>query len=213
MIRAALYHRASTVDQDKSIAREELKAAAAARGCDIVLDVEETGSGARNDRPGLQRLLSAARRRRIDCVFVWKLDRFGRSSLDLLSNLRELENCGVRFIAITQGIDIHAGGDAMSRLLVGMLSAISEFERDLIRERTRLGLDKARRRGKKLGRPRNRNAPDPDAVRAARKAGQSWRQISERFKCSISATRRAAERCRKGSPAEALVTVENSAAA
>ena len=63
MIRAALYHRASTVDQDKSLARDELRAAAAARGCEIVLDVEETGSGARNDRPGLQRIMNAARRR------------------------------------------------------------------------------------------------------------------------------------------------------
>ena len=122
---AALYHRVSTVDQDPSAARKELRAAAKRYGLAIELDVEETGSGANNDRPGLQRVMEGARRGRVDAVLVWKLDRFGRSALDLLANLRELEASATRFVSITQGIDIRPGGDAMSRLMLTMLSAVA----------------------------------------------------------------------------------------
>lgn len=152
-MKIASYHRASTLDQDPSLARGELHAAAVRLGGDLVMTVEETGSGARNDRPGLQRVMDAARRGQIDHLVCWKLDRFGRSALDVLANLRELESAGVAFTAITQGITIKAGGDAMSRLLVTMLAAVAEFERDLIRERTILGLRKARAAGRRLGRP------------------------------------------------------------
>jgi DNA invertase Pin-like site-specific DNA recombinase len=137
--RAAVYHRVSTLDQNPALARDELRAAAARLGSEIVLDIEETGSGARNDRPGLQRLMDAARRGKLDAVLVWKLDRFGRSALDVLANIRDLDAAGVRFIATTQGIDIRPGGDAMSRLILGVLASVAEFERDLIRERTIVG--------------------------------------------------------------------------
>ena len=189
---AALYHRASTIDQDAGLARAELRAAAQARGLTVALEVEETGSGARNDRPGLQRVLDAARRGKINAVLVWKLDRFGRSALDLLANLRALQAAGVRFVAISQGIDNAAGGDPMSRLLVTMLAAISEFERDLIKERTQLGLAKARRAGKRIGRPRKGAAPNAAEVEALRAAGVSWSVIAQRLGCTIAAARRAA---------------------
>lgn len=191
--RAALYHRASTLDQDPALARDQLRAAAAARGLKVALEVEETGSGARNDRPGLQRLMDAARRGQLDVVLVWKLDRFGRSALDLLANLRHLEDAGVRFVAVTQGIDLRPGGDSMSRLLVTMLAAVAEFERDLIRERTLLGVQKARRSGKRLGRPPARNAPAPDLVRKLRADGLSWVEIGRRLGCHEAAARRAAK--------------------
>jgi len=109
--RAALYHRVSTLDQDPTLARRELRAVAARLGLRVAVLVEEIGSGARNDRPGLRRIIEAARRGEADAVLVWKLDRFGRSALDVLANIRELENCGVRFIVTTQGIDIRPGGD------------------------------------------------------------------------------------------------------
>src|SRR5574337_123534 len=112
-MRVAVYHRVSTLDQNPGLARDELHDAVARLGGDVVLDLEETGSGARNDRPGLQRLMEAARRGKLDAVVVWKLDRFGRSALDVLTNIRDLDAAGVRFIAMTQGIDIRPGGDAM----------------------------------------------------------------------------------------------------
>ncbi len=162
-MRVATYHRTSTIDQNPTLAREELRAAAARVG-ELAHEVEETGSGARNDRPGLQRVMEAARRGKVDAVMVWKLDRFGRSALDVLANIRELEARGVRFVCTSQGIDVRPGGDATGRLILGVLASVAEFERDLIRERTRLGLAKARREGRRIGRP-GRSAPA--ALRAA----------------------------------------------
>jgi DNA invertase Pin-like site-specific DNA recombinase len=196
MTLAALYHRVSTTDQDPTLARAELRGAAEARGYAIALDVEETGSGARNDRPGLQRVLDAARRGHVGAVIVWKLDRFGRSALDLLANVRALEDAGCAFHVVTQGIDIRPDGDPMSRLLLTMLAAVAEFERDLIRERTRLGLAHARRQGKRLGRPRAANAPDPTVVAALRAEGKSWGQVARKLGCTPSAAQRAAKRRR-----------------
>jgi putative DNA-invertase from lambdoid prophage Rac len=190
MLRIATYHRVSTLDQDPRLARDELRAAAARLGGEVVLAVEETGSGARNDRPGLGRVLAACRRGKLDAVVVWKLDRWGRSALDVLANIRDLDAAGVRFVAITQGIDVRPGGDAMSRLILGVLASVAEFERDLIRERTRLGLAKARREGKHLGRPRLR--PGAIAVATLRKEGHSWREVGRRLHCTSSAARRAA---------------------
>jgi len=179
--RAALYHRVSTVDQDPAAARKELRAAAKRHGFRLALDIEETGSGASNSRPGLTKLMQAAGRGRIDVVLVWKLDRFGRSALDLLANLRALEDAGVRFISITQGIDLRPNGDAMSRLMLTMLGAVAEFERALISERTRLGMAKARADGKPIGRPRS---PRPSAaqVRRFRKRGV-WGSKHIRTEC------------------------------
>lgn len=194
LLRACLYHRCSTLDQDPTLARDELRAAAKARGMEVVLEIEETGSGTRNDRPGLQRVLDSARRSEIDAVITWKLCRWGRSSLDVLANLRILEDTGVRFIASSQGIDIKPGGDAMSRLLVGMLAAIAEFERDLIRERTILGLAKARKRGKLLGRRVSRKAPNPTRVAELRDAGLSWSQVAAKLGCPATSARRALKR-------------------
>lgn len=123
---------------------------------------------------------------------VWKLDRFGRSALDLLANIRQLDAAGVRFVAVTQGIDIRPGGGAMSRLLLTMLSAVAEFERDLITERTKLGLglDRARRAGKRIGRPPVARPPARE-VRALKRAGHTWNEIADQLGCSVWAARQA----------------------
>jgi putative DNA-invertase from lambdoid prophage Rac len=195
-VRVALSHRVSTLDQDPAGARAELAAAAARLGAEVELDVEETGSGARNDRPGLRRVLEAVRRGRVDAVVVWKLDRFGRSALDLLANVRELEASGVRFLALSQGIDVRPGGDAMSRLLLTMLAAVAEFERDLIKDRTRLAMDRVRREGTRsgapVGRPMMGADPSSDEIAALRASGESWRAIASRLGCSVSTARRRA---------------------
>lgn len=190
--RAALYHRVSTVDQHPDAARAELRDAAKRYGFRVTLDVEETGSGANNDRPGLGRVLEAARRGHIAAVVVWKLDRFGRSALDLLANIRELETNGVRFVAITQGLDVRPGGDAMSRLLLTMLGAIAEFERDLIVERTKLGIARARKEGTPIGRPRVARPP-ASRVRALKKAGCTWDDVASELGCTVWAARQAAK--------------------
>lgn len=157
----------------------------------LVEEIEETGSGTRNDRPGWLRVLELARKRKIDCVLVWKLDRAGRSALDLLANIQELQGAGVRFKALTQGIDVRSDGDAMSRLLLTVMAAFAEFERDLISERTHLGLDRARKRGARLGRPPG-DRPEPEEVAELREQGLSWPRIAEQLGCSQWAARKAA---------------------
>lgn len=192
--RVAIYHRVSTLDQDAGAARGELNAWATRHGGRVVLRVEETASGAWGARPGLMRVLEAARRGQLDVVVVWKLDRWGRSALDVLANIEELTCAGVRFVAITQGLDVKPTGDAMSRLLLGVLAAVAEFERDLIRERTRLGLDRARAAGKHLGRPREGTVTRTQ-VRRLRARRLPWSAVADQLGCTVAtARRRAAER-------------------
>lgn len=187
--RCALYHRVSTRDQNPDLARRELRQAAKARNLHVALDIQETGSGAWNNRPGLRRVMEAARRGEIDAVVVWKLDRFGRSSLDVLSNIQQLTNAGVRFVATTQGLDVQAHGDAMSSLIVTVLAAVAEFERSLIAERTALAAKVAREAGRPWGR-RAESGPQPSAVRALRGSGKSWRQVANVLGCTVAMARR-----------------------
>lgn len=152
-MKAALYHRVSTLDQNPDLATEELRLAAQRMGADIVEIVTETCSGAKagKDRPGLGKLLKMAEAGQIDCLLVWKLDRFGRTMLDTLANIGLLEKSGCRFICTSQGLDIGNHNPA-SKLMLAVLAAAAEFERDMLRERTRLGLQQARAKGKRLGR-------------------------------------------------------------
>lgn len=190
-LRIAIYHRVSTLDQDPHLADSELTAHAARLGGAVTLRVSEQASGAWNGRPGLQRVLDAAQRGQVDAVLVWKLDRFGRSALDLLANIRKLEDAGVRFVALTQGIDIKPGGDAMGRLMLTMLAAVAEFERELIRERTMLGLAKARAEGKRIGRP-HEAGPSQAKVRSLRAKGVSWADVAAQLGCTVGMARRRA---------------------
>lgn len=180
----ALYHRVSTLDQNATLARSEIGNWVARHGGSVAVAIEETGSGARNDRPGLQRVLDAARRGDIDCVAVWKLDRWGRSSLDVLANIQALADAGVRFVAVSQDLDLKPGGDAMSRLMLTVLAAVAEFERDLIKERTLLGLARARKDGRQLGRPRSAG-PTGEQVKKLRRKKLSWAQIADELGCTV----------------------------
>ena len=191
----ALYHRVSTVDQDPSLAREELRRVAVARGYQVGLSVEETGSGAKTNRPGLLEVMGAARRREIDAVFVWKLDRFGRSLLDLLGQIEELQRLGVRFVVTSQGFEVGAPGESPTgELLVRVMGAIAEFERTLISERTRLAIAGRQRRGLPHGRQLADGAPDGARVAALRVAGNSWSVVAGELACDVSAARRALQR-------------------
>jgi putative DNA-invertase from lambdoid prophage Rac len=155
------------------------------------MDVEETGSGALNNRPGLRRVMAAARKGDVGAVLVWKLDRFGRSSLDVLSNIQALTDAGVRFVAVTQGLDVKPHGDAMSHLILTVLAAVAEFERSLIAERTSLAARAALRAGRPWGR-RPELGPEPTMVRALRASGAPWSDIATRCGCTVAMARRRA---------------------
>lgn len=192
--RAALYHRVSTREQNPRLARAELRAAARARGLRVVVDVEEVASGRGSVRPGLDRVLDAAQRGTIDVVMVQRLDRWGRSTLDLLANLRRLRLAGVGFVAVAQGLEVRPQADAVSDLTLTVLAAVAEFERAVIVERTLDGLAAARRAGKQLGRPLSKSAPAPERVAALRAAGRSWTAIAQRLRCTVASARRALAR-------------------
>lgn len=186
-----LYHRVSTLDQDAGLARVELQRAAELRGLRVLASVEETGSGANNDRPGLARALEVATKEGA-AVLVWKLDRFGRSALDVQANIRRLTDAGCRFVAVTQGLDVHPGADAVSRLIMQVLAAVAEFERELIRERTCAGLARARARGRRPGRPSESTPEQAQAVREARAAGLSWARTARMVGVTVGTARRLA---------------------
>src|SRR5215472_7283993 len=136
MKQAILYARVSTTDkgQNPEIQLSEMRAFCAARGWQIVTEAVDICSGAKEVRPELNRLMGLARKRAIDAVIVWKLDRFGRSLKHLVNSIAEFEALGIAFISIRYQIDMTTPA---GRLQFHILSAMAEFERDLIVERVR----------------------------------------------------------------------------
>ena len=150
MFRAGLYARVSTNDQQTiPLQMRALRGYAARRGWTVVVQVREIGSGAA-ERELREKLLDAARRREIDVVLVWRLDRWGRSVADLLATLQELKHLGVGFVSLIEALDLTTPA---GRAMAGLLAIFAEFERGILRERVRAGLAHARQNGKRLGRP------------------------------------------------------------
>lgn len=200
-MKAALYTRVSTAGQgDPAKAMDDLRDAARQRRAEVVLEVAETGSGARADRPGLAKIMAAARKGKVDLVLVPRLDRFGRSTVDLLENIQALTNAGVRFACTEQAIDVSPQRDPMGQFMLTILAAVAEFERALIRDRVLEGQRRAAKKGKHLGRPWGSvakgvsNEVDPADVIRMRADGQSWNVIADELGCTRSAARRAATR-------------------
>ena len=189
---AAIYTRVSTADQNAELQRRELNEFAYRQSWHIVEVYEDVMSGAKASRPALNRLIADARVRKFGCVLVWKLDRFGRSLSDCLSNIRELEQNGIRFMVVTQNLDTDIKNPA-SRLLLHVLGAAAEFERALIRERTQAGHKRYKqdfesgRVGKTVYSRSGRNMPphrprkifDRVEVLQLRRQGRSYRQIAK----------------------------------
>lgn len=179
-MKAALYVRVSTLDQHTENQHDELHRYALARGWSATLYADKGISGAKERRAGLDSLLRAARRRKIDVVVVWRLDRLGRSLRHLIWLLDELGALGVAFVSLGEGIDTSTPA---GRLQLHVLGAIAEFERERLRERVRAGLARARKEGKRLGRPPKPIAPETLAA----VAGLSVRAAARRLGVSKSA--------------------------
>ena len=186
MFRADLYARVSTNDQQTlAMQSRAMRAYAARRGWTIALQVREVNSGAAR-REARERLLEAARRREIDVVLVWRLDRWGRSVTDLLATLQELEHLGVGFMSLTEALDLTTPA---GRAMAGLLAVFAAFEREILRERTRAGLAHARQNGKRLGRPITAGL-HADHVRKLHGAGISKSEIARQLKIGRTSVRR-----------------------
>ena len=185
-LRAALYTRVSTNDQQTlPMQNRALREYAARRGWVVAMQVKEVGSGA-SQRHMRENLINAARRREIDVVVVWRLDRWGRSVADLLATLQELEHLGVGFVSLTEALDLTTPA---GRAMAGLLAVFAEFERDVLRERVRAGLAHARQNGKRLGRPITA-ALHADQVRKLGRAGMSKSEIARRLNIGRTSVRR-----------------------
>ena len=174
MFRAGLYARVSTNDQQTlPMQSRAMREYAARRGWTIAVQVREVGSGAAK-REAREKLLEAARRREIDVVLVWRLDRWGRSVTDLLATLQELEHLGVGFVSLTEALDLTTPA---GRAMAGLLAIFAEFEREILRERTRAGLAHARQNGKASGPACNRG---PTRCRNPETTSRGRQQIRDR---------------------------------
>jgi putative DNA-invertase from lambdoid prophage Rac len=186
MFRAGLYARISTNDQQTlAMQSRAMREYAARRGWIVAIHVREVGSGAAK-REARERLLEAARRREIDVVLVWRLDRWGRSVTDLLATLQELEHLGVGFVSLTEALDLTT---PVGRAMAGLLAIFAEFEREILRERTKAGLANARENGKRLGRPPTA-AVHAEEIRKLRRAGVSKSEIARRLQIGRTSVRR-----------------------
>jgi putative DNA-invertase from lambdoid prophage Rac len=175
--RAAIYCRVSTADQSCERQERDLTAFAARAGYEVVGIYKETGSGVKLDRTERKKVMALAQTRAIDAVLVTELSRWGRSTLDLLGILRDLETKRVSVIAMN-GIAFDLGSP-YGRMMATILAGIAEFERELIQERIRSGMAAAKARGKRFGRqpgqrPSDRLAPKVLALAAQ---GRSYRLI------------------------------------
>ena len=176
-MRIGIYARVSTTDQDCSQQLSALREYATARRWDVQGEYVDHGvSGTKDSRPAMNRLMEAARRRTIDAIVCWKIDRWGRSMPHFVASVQELRSQGVRFIAVTQGIDTDESNPT-SKLLLNLLASFAEFERELIVERTRAGLARARKQGRIGGQPKL--VVDRAAVLQLNDQGSTQREIAD----------------------------------
>src|SRR5215510_12586385 len=174
--RVGLYARVSTKNagQDPETQLLALREYAGHRGMTITDEYVDIGiSGAKDRRPELDRLMTDARRRRFDVVLVARFDRFARSTKHLVLALEEFSSLGIDFVSLNESVDTST---PMGKMVFTVIGAVAELERSLIRERVVMGLDRAKRQGKKLGRPRT--LVDREKVAALRAKGLSLRQIA-----------------------------------
>lgn len=181
-MRTGIYARVSTHDQKTlPMQLEKMKEYVQNRKWALTVEFEEIASGAKK-RPKREQLLDLARKREIDAVVVWKLDRFGRSLADLTNTLNELRELGIVFVSLTESLDFSTPS---GRAMAGMLSIFAEFERDIIRERVKAGIADARAKGKRHGRPKTA-ANKKDQVKKLWKNGKGLNksQIARKLKIS-----------------------------
>lgn len=180
--RVALYCRVSTSQQTTENQTHELSRVAEVRGWSVVetfCDDGISGAKGRNDRPALDRMLKKSIQRKFDLIAVWSVDRLGRSLHHLVETVNELHSVGIDLYIHQQAIDTSTPA---GKLAFSVFGALAEYERELIRERVRTGLDRARRNGTRLGRPSNLTDETRIAICEWRKQSHSIQTIARQFK-------------------------------
>jgi putative DNA-invertase from lambdoid prophage Rac len=184
--KVGLYARVSTQDQHTlPLQLKDLRRYAKQRDWRVVLQIQDVGSGVQ-ERPQREALLKAARRREVDTILVWRLDRWGRSVADLVGTLRELQDLGVGFVSVKEALDLTT---PTGRAMAALLAVFAEFEREILRERVKAGIAHARQTGKPHGRP-------PSAVKKSKQVkllhakGLSKSEIARRVGIGRTSVRR-----------------------
>ena len=171
--RAAIYARVSTQDQNPGLQLRELREYAKARELEIIHEFVDKESGAKADRPELDKLWQAVKARDVDLVLVWKFGRFARSTKQLVTALEEFQHLGVDFISKTEQIDTSS---PTGKVLFTVISAFAEFERSLNSERVKAGIARSRAEGKPHGRARIPKEKQEE-IKKLRRTGLSYNQI------------------------------------
>ncbi len=173
--RVALYARVSTTDQSTDSQLLDLRRYVSERGWNSFKEyVDEGISGTKDSRPALNQLMNDAKKRRFAVVLVWRFDRFARSTKHLILALEEFRNLGIDFVSYQENIDTSS---PLGSAIFTIISAVAQLERDIIAERVKAGLRKAKENGKKLGRPKV--SVDPQQLRELRLEGLSLRAIGK----------------------------------
>lgn len=207
-LRVAIYARISTRDQNPALQLDELRHAALQRGWVVEGEYVDLGqSGAKRKRPELDRMIKQVHRGKVDIVCCWRFDRFARSVKHLVEALEDFRARGVDFVSLNDGVDTTTPA---GRFSFHIFAAVAELEREILKERVKAGMDAARRRGEKIGRPRVR----VDVARALslRAGGMSYRKIATTLGVGAGTVHRAIKESRshvpQGPVAEASQQIE-----
>jgi DNA invertase Pin-like site-specific DNA recombinase len=185
-VKVALYARVSTDSQDPEVQLMALRAHAAQRGWQVVEEFVDRGiSGAKERRPALDRLMKAAWTGPFKVVLVWRFDRFARSVKHLVAALETFRSLNIGFVSLQEQLDT---ATPIGQAMFTIIGAMAQLERDIIRERVKAGLERARARGIRLGRPRVPVVAEELA--ALRAQGLSVGETARRLRCSRSTVRR-----------------------
>jgi putative DNA-invertase from lambdoid prophage Rac len=177
-LRVAIYARVSTHDQNCDRQESELKSYADRCAYNVVRIYKEIGSGAKNDREERKKIIELARSRSIDIILVSELTRWGRSTIDLIDSLNQLQSWGVSLVA-QNGFQFDLS-TPHGKMIASIMATLAEFERDLLKERIKSGISNARAKGKKFGRARGGKIADScDRINQLRAEGKSIRSIAK----------------------------------
>ena len=183
--KVAVYARVSTNSQSTQAQIETLTIYCQQRNFKIYKVYEDIASGSKDQRPALKELMIDARKRKIDCVLVFRFDRWSRSIRHLTLSLEEFKTLGINFISYSEAIDTST---PMGFAVFNFISVMAQLERDIIRERVLCGLENAKRKGKKLGRPKKRS---DHLIINLRKQGLSYRAIAKQLGVSLGSVQQA----------------------